>query len=424
MFHQKGKIRYIVLVLLFFATTINYIDRQVIGILKPFIATDLGWSEIDYGFIVTSFQVAYAIGLLISGALLDKYGIRIGYTIAIAVWSLAAVLHATVRTVFGFSTVRFFLGLGESANFPAAIKTVTEWFPQKDRAHATGWFNSGSTIGAIVAPIIVTGTTVAYGWQWAFIITGSLGFIWIVIWLLFFHLPANHPGLTKEEYEYIHQDRDLVAAEKIRWISLLKYRQTYALCATRFISDWVWWFFLFWAPDFLHKTHGIQIMESVVPLILIYSIASVGGIAGGWISSTLISRGTSVDIARKRAILICALAVLPVMSVPMIASKWASVFLISIACAGHMGWASNMFAVLSDIYPKKTVGSVTGLSGFTGAVGGALSASFVGLVLEATGSYFLIFFIASLVYLVNWLILKIFIPKIETLRVLDYIPSK
>ena len=416
MTYKKGKIRYSVLALLFFATTINYIDRQVIGILKPFIADDLGWSELDYGLIVTAFQVAYAIGLLISGALLDRYGTRIGYSVAIALWSIAGILHAAARSVYGFVVVRFMLGLGESANFPAAIKTVAEWFPQKDRAYATGWFNSGSTIGAIVAPIIVTGTTVAFGWQWAFIITGALGFIWIALWLAFYKKPEEHKRLTREEFDYIHRDERINEESKISWASLFKYRQTYALCATRIVSDWVWWFFLFWTPDFLHKTHGIEIMETVLPLILIYSVASAGGIAGGWISSSMISKNFSVDIARKRAILICALVVLPVMTVPLLTSKWIAVILISLACAGHMGWASNMFSIISDIFPKKAVASVTGLSGFTGAIGGALSATFVGWILDASGSYFLIFMIASIVYMLNWAIIKIFIPNIKPIE--------
>jgi ACS family hexuronate transporter-like MFS transporter len=223
--------------------------------------------------------------------------------------------------------------------------------------------------------------------------------------------------LSKDEFEYIHQDTNIVESkENIKWMSLLKYRQTYALCTTRFISDWVWWFFLFWAPDFLNKTHGIEIKESILPLILIYTIAGFGGILGGWISSALISKGINVDIARKRAILICALSVLPIMLVPWLGSLWGAVILISIACAGHMGWASNMFAMISDIFPKRAVGSVTGLTGFTGAVGGALSASFVGLVLDATGSYLLIFIIASVVYLINWLIIKAFIPEIKLLH--------
>ena len=416
MTYKKGKIRYSVLALLFFATTINYIDRQVIGILKPFIADDLGWSELDYGLIVTAFQVAYAIGLLISGALLDRYGTRIGYSVAIALWSIAGILHAAARSVYGFVVVRFMLGLGESANFPAAIKTVAEWFPQKDRAYATGWFNSGSTIGAIVAPIIVTGTTVAFGWQWAFIITGALGFIWIALWLAFYQKPEEHKRLTREEFDYIHRDERINEESKISWASLFKYRQTYALCATRIVSDWVWWFFLFWTPDFLHKTHGIEIMETVLPLILIYSVASAGGIVGGWISSSMISKNFSVDVARKRAILICALVVLPVMTVPLLTSKWIAVILISLACAGHMGWASNMFSIISDIFPKKAVASVTGLSGFTGAIGGALSATFVGWILDASGSYFLIFMIASIVYMLNWAIIKIFIPNIKPIE--------
>jgi len=411
---KKGRIRFAILGLLFFATTINYIDRQVIGILKPYIETDLGWSEFDYGLIVTAFQVAYATGLLITGVLLDKFGTRLGYAIAIAVWSFAGMFHAAARSAISFAIARFFLGLGESANFPAAIKTVSEWFPQRERAHATGWFNSGSTIGAIVAPLIVTGITITMGWQWAFIITGALGFIWIICWLVYYFPPAKHPRLSVEEHKFILQDEN--GAEKtdnVKWTDLFRYRQTYALCSTRFISDWVWWFFLFWTPDFLHKMHGVNIREAILPLIVIYGIASFGGIGGGWISSYLINKGKSVDYARKSAILVSAMVVLPIMIVPQIKSLWLTVFLISAGCAGHCGWAANMFTLISDIYPKKAVGSMTGLTGFTAAVGGALSASFVGYILDATGSYFIIFAIASSVYIMNWLIIKIFIPEIK-----------
>jgi ACS family hexuronate transporter-like MFS transporter len=413
---KKGRIRYAILGLLFFATTINYIDRQVIGILKPYIEIDLGWSEFDYGLIVTAFQIAYAAGMLITGYLLDKFGTRLGYAIAIAIWSLAGMLHAAARSAIGFAAARFFLGLGESANFPAAIKTVAEWFPQRERAHATGWFNSGSTIGAVAAPVIVTGITVSMGWQWAFIITGSLGFIWIICWLAYYYSPSNHPRLSGEERDYILQDtKSTDKSENVKWKDLFKYRQTYALCATRFISDWVWWFFLFWTPDFLHKMHGVNIREAILPLIVIYGVASFGGIGGGWISSYLIGRGKSVDYARKLAVLISALIVLPIMFVPQISSLWLTVALIALGCAGHCGWAANMFAIISDIYPKKAVGSMTGLAGFAAAAGGALSASFVGLILDATGSYFLIFAIASMVYILNWLIIKLFIPEIRTI---------
>jgi len=409
--------RWRIVALLFFATTINYIDRQVIGILKPFIADDLGWGEADYGYIVTAFQIAYAIGLVSTGRFLDKYGTRIGYLWAIIIWSIAGMAHAAARGVVSFAVARFALGIGESANFPAAVKSVSEWFPKKERAFATGLFNSGSTIGAITAPIIVSGITLAMGWQWAFIITGALGFIWIVFWLVYYHSPENHPKISKEELNYIHQDDgESESTKNIKWISLFKYRQTYAICSTRFISDWVWWFFLFWIPDFLSKAHGTNIKEVVWPLIIIYSVSSVGGIGGGWISSRFIQMGRSIDFARKTTILMCALIILPVMLVSQIANLWIAVGLIALAAAGHQGWASNIFTIVSDIYPKKAVGSMVGLSGFTGAIGGALSAAFVGQLLEATGSYFFIFLIAASVYLLNWVILKSFIHEIKPIE--------
>ncbi len=411
---QTGKIRWQILSLLFFATTINYIDRQVIGILKPFIADDLGWSETDYGYIVTAFQIAYAIGLITTGRFLDRYGSRVGYLWAIVVWSLAGMAHAAARSVSSFAIFRFVLGIGESANFPAAVKSVAEWFPKKERAFAAGLFNSGSTVGAIIAPIIVSGITISFGWQWAFIITGALGFIWIIFWLAYYHKPGEHPKITKKELEYINQDEDAkMEEESIRWIDLFKHKQTIGICSTRFISDWVWWFFLFWIPDFLSKTHGINIKEVVLPLIIIYAVSSVGGIGGGWISSNFIKRGKSVDYARKVTILMSALIILPVMLVSQVASLWLAVALIALATAGHQSWASNIFTIVSDIYPKNAVGSMMGLSGFMGAIGGALSASFVGLLLEGTGSYFLIFLVASSVYLVNWIILKISIKEIK-----------
>ena len=410
----QGNVRWQILTLLFFATTINYIDRQVIGILKPFIADDLGWDEADYGYIVTAFQIAYAIGLLTMGRLIDKYGTRIGYVWAIVVWSLAGIGHAAARSVFGFAVFRFVLGVGESANFPAAVKAVAEWFPKKERALAAGLFNSGSTVGAILAPIMVTSITVSLWWQWAFIITGALGFIWLAFWLTFYKRPANHPKVSSEELQYIQQDTDEAEEEKpMAWGELFKYKQTIAICSTRFVSDWVWWFFLFWIPDFLSKTHDVNIKEVVLPLIVIYAISSIGGIGGGWLSSYFIAKGKSVDYARKTTILLCALLVLPVMLVSQVSDLWVAVFLIAFAAAGHQGWASNIFTIVSDIYPQKAVGSMMGLSGFMGAVGGAFSASFVGWILEATGNYFLIFLVASSVYLVNWLIIKLLIKDIK-----------
>ncbi len=413
-----GNYRWKIVALLFFATTINYIDRQVIGILKPFIEKDLGWSEADYGYIVTAFQIAYAIGLLVSGRFLDKFGTRIGYLWAIVIWSIAGMAHSAARGVVSFASARFALGLGESANFPAAVKSVAEWFPKKERAFATGLFNSGSTVGAIIAPVIVSGISVSFGWQWAFIITGALGFLWIAFWMASYKVPEKHPGVSESELQYILQDKEETdTTVSIKWTDLFKYHQTAAICITRFISDWVWWFFLFWTPDFLSKTHGINLKEVVLPLIIIYSVSSVGGIGGGWISSKLIRTGKSIDFARKTTILICALIVLPVMLVSQVTNIWLSVILISLAAAGHQGWASNIFTIVSDIYPKRAVGSMTGLSGFAGAIGGALSASFVGLILEGTGSYFLIFLVASTVYLINWLILKLSIKEIKPLDI-------
>jgi MFS transporter, ACS family, hexuronate transporter len=406
--------RWRILSLLFFATTINYIDRQVIGLLKPFISDELAWSEADYGYIVTAFQVAYAIGLISTGRFLDKFGTRIGYLWAIVVWSLAGMAHAAARGVVGFAVARFTLGLGESANFPAAVKGVAEWFPKKERAFATGLFNSGSTIGAIIAPLIVTAISLSLGWKWAFIITGSLGFIWLIFWIAWYQVPEKHPKISKEELAYINQDEsDTDIKNKIRWIDLIRLKQTMAICSTRFISDWVWWFFLFWIPDYLNKAHGVDMKQAVLPIILIYSVSSIGGIGGGWLSSRFITAGKSIDFARKRSILICALIILPVMLVSQTQNLWIAVVLIALAAAGHQGWASNIFTIISDIYPKKAVGTMVGLSGFAGAAGGALSASFIGLILENTGSYFLIFFIASSVYLINWLILKVFIKEIK-----------
>lgn len=415
---KDSKIRWAVVALLFFATTINYIDRQVIGLLKPFIEKDLHWTEADYGYIVTAFQIAYAIGLLISGRMLDKLGSRLGYTFAIILWSVGAVLHAAVHSVLGFGIVRSILGVGEAANFPAAVKTVAEWFPKKDRALATGIFNSGSNIGAIVAPIIVVGITLTLSWKWAFIITGLLGFVWILFWLLIYRTPEKHKKVSSTELEYILSDNDAneeVDSADITWGALFKHKQTYAICLSRFFTDWVWWFFLFWAPDFLSKTQNIELKDSILPLIIIYTMASLGGIFGGAVSSRFMKIGKSVDFARKTAILICAVMVLPLVLATQIQNLWVVVVIIGLATAAHQGWASNIFTVVSDVYPKKAVATMVGLSGFTGAIGGALAASFVGLVLDISGSYTLIFLIASSMYLLAWVILKIMIPQIKTI---------
>ena len=412
--------RWRILSFLFFATTINYIDRQIIGILKPFIEKDpsIGFSEADYGLIVSAFQISYAIGLLLTGRFLDKFGIRIGYFWAVLVWSLAAILHAAAIGFKSFAFARAALGLGESANFPASVKTVAEWFPKKERAFAIGIFNSGSTVGAIAAPIIVSAITISLGWRWAFIITGSFGFIWIAFWLAYYKSPLTDPKITREELAFINQDdSDTIENKNLSWTELLTYKQTYVICFTRFISDWVWGFFLFWIPDYLNKNQGINLSEMALPLILIYSISSLGGISGGWVSSKFIQSGRSIDFSRKFTIFLYALLVLPLVFIPTTGNIWIAVLLIALASAGHQGWASNLFSIISDIYPKNSVGSMMGVSGFIGAIGAALSAVFVGLFLQTTSSYDYIFVLVSVIYLVNWLIIKIFISEIKPVSV-------
>lgn len=429
---KKTNVRWTVVTLIFFATTVNYIDRQVIGLLKPYIQDDLGWTEADYGYIVTAFQVAYGIGMLVCGRMLDRLGSKLGYSIAIIVWSLGAMLHAAVRSVTGFGAARAVLGLGEAGNFPAAVKVIAEWFPKRDRAYATGLFNSGTTIGAIIAPIIVTAITLEWGWRWAFIITGLLGFIWVVAWWLIYKSPEKNPKVNAAELAYIREQPENPESlenpvnpnnpeyqeSPVPWRELFHHRQTYAILFSRFVTDWVWWFFLFWTPDFLNKTHGVDLKATVLPLIIIYTMSSIGGIYGGHVSSQFIKMGRSIDFARKTTILLFALLVLPLNAVPYIHNIWIVVFIIGLATSTHQAWASNIFTIVSDVYPKQVVGSMTGISSVGGAVGGALASSFVGLILEWTGSYATIFMIASTMYILAWLILKTFVPirQIEFLK--------
>ena len=410
----EGSYRWRILSLLFFATTINYIDRQVIGILAPYISEELGWSEVDYGYIVTAFQVAYGIGLVTMGRLLDRIGTRIGYSLSITIWSIAGMTHALARSVFGFGLARFTLGIGEAANFPAAVKTVAEWFPKKERAYATGWFNAGSTAGAITAPLIVPLFALHLGWRWAFIITGALGFIWLIFWRLYYQRPEQHPKLGKQEYQYIRQDGEDLT-ESTPWARLLPLKSTIGLALTRLISDWVWWFFLFWLPKFLNDAYGITLSKIGLPLIVIYLVSSAGGIAGGWLSSRMIRNGKSIDAARKTVILICGICALPVILAPLVGGLWIAVTLIALAASAHQAWAANMFSIISDVFPRNAVGSVTGLIGTAGAIGGALAATFVGYIREWTGSYTIVFIIAGSVYLLNWLVIKLFIPRIASI---------
>ena len=407
-----GTYRWRIIALLFFATTINYIDRQVLGMLKPYIAADLHIGEADYGYIVSAFQAAYALGLLFVGRLIDRFGTRVTYAIAITVWSLAGCFHTAARGALGFGMARFFLGVGESANFPSAIKATAEWFPKKERALVTGIFNSGSSVGAILSPLIVTFITIKYGWQWAFIITGGLGFVWLFFWLPIYKQPEQTPKLKKTELNYIIEgEGEETKSEKVAWGELFKFKGTIAICLARFVCAWVWGFFLFWAPDYLEKAYGVDIKQMALPLIVIYTFAAFGGVTGGAISSILIKRGYSVSFSRKTAMLICALLVLPIVVLPLFNSLWLAIALISMATFAHQGWASNVFTLVSDYFPKNLVATLTSLAGFAGSIGGVIAAALVGNVLELTGSYFLVFLIAGIAYLVAWCILQLYLPK-------------
>lgn len=410
-----GRYRWRICALLFFATTINYLDRQVIGILAPQLQDQFGWSNIDYANIVASFKIAYAIGLVGMGNVLDRIGSRIGYAGALTGWSIAGMAHALVSTVFGFAGARFALGLAEAANFPAAVKTVAEWFPKKERALATGIFNSGSNIGAILAPLLVPIIAVTMGWRWAFILTGLVGFIWLAFWLTMYRVPAEHPRLSARELAYIQAD-GIEPTVRIPWLRLLPHRETITVCLLKFVTDPVWWFFLFWLPKFLHDRHGVTLLEMGPPLIVVFVVSDLGSIGGGWLSSWFVARGRSIDFARKTSILICGLFALPIFFATETDSLWLAVALISLGTAAHQACSANIYTVVSDIFPRRAVGSVVGLAGTAGAISGAIIAEFVGFMLEATGSYVPVFAMFSVAYVLAWAILKVGIPRIQPIE--------
>ena len=410
---KMGSYRWIICALLFFATTINYIDRQVIGILAPTLGKEIGWNERQYGNIVTCFQIAYAIGLLLSGPLIDRLGTRLGYALALVAWSVAAMGHGLVRSVMGFGLMRFALGLGEAGNFPAAIKTVAEWFPRKERAFATGIFNAGSNVGAIVAPLTVPWIALHWGWPWAFYLTGAVGLLWLVFWLPLYRPAQEHPRVSPAELAYILSD-PAEPTTPIPWLRLLPHRQTWAFVVGKFLPDAVWWFYLFWAPKFLNNNFGVDLKKVGLPLVIIYLIADVGSIGGGWLSSTLIKRGWSVNAARKIAMLICAACIVPVTFAPLAKNLWVAVGLISLAAAAHQGWSANIFTFASDMFPRRAVGSVVGIGGFAGAVGGIILSQVIGTVLQSTGgNYVPIFVIAACAYLSALLIIHLLVPRMQ-----------
>jgi ACS family hexuronate transporter-like MFS transporter len=412
---HAGHYRWIICALLFFAATINYMDRQIIGLLKPLLQTEIGWNEIDYSNIIFAFQLAYAIGLLFVGRVMDWLGSRKGFSLSVLVWSLAAMAHALAHSIMGFGVARFTLGLGESGNFPASIKSVAEWFPKKERALATGIFNSGTNVGALITPLFVPWITSRYGWRMAFIATGAVGFLWLVAWLALYRTPEDHPRLGKAELDYIRSDPPEPGA-KIPWLQLVPHRQTWAFAIGKFMTDPIWWFFLFWAPDFLFKTYGVSLAKVGPPLFVIYQMATVGSIGGGWLSGFWIKRGWSVNASRKSAMLICAVAVVPIVFASRVSNLWASVALIALAAAAHQGWSANIFTLASDTFPRRAVGSVVGLGGMFGSIGALLLAKVTGYVLQRTGSYLPLFIIAGSAYLTALVIIHILNPRLEPAR--------
>ncbi|HEX2982647.1 MAG TPA: MFS transporter [Ignavibacteriales bacterium] len=415
-----GRYRWSICALLFFATTINYIDRQVLGILAPVLEKEIGWTEVEYGYIVTAFQFAYALGLLGAGRLIDKYGAKLGYLVSIAIWSVAAMAHALAKTPLGFGIARFSLGLGESGNFPAAIKTTAEWFPKKERALATGIFNSGANVGAVFAPILVPWLTLAFHWQAAFIVTGAIGFIWIILWVIFYEHPKRHKKLTREEHDFILSDLEEETVndeKKIGWGELLKYRETWAFVIGKFMTDPIWWFYLYWLPKFLNKEYGLNLAQLGAPLIVIYTLTTVGSIGGGWMSSKFISMGWEINRARKVVMLICALCIVPIIFASGASNLWLAVALIGLAAAAHQGWSANIFTTASDMFPKKAVGSIVGLGGMAGSIGGMLFSTSAGFILDITKSYYALFVISGLAYVLALLIFHLLVPKIKPVKI-------
>ncbi|MBL7697422.1 MAG: MFS transporter [Chitinophagaceae bacterium] len=418
--------RWLIVALLFFATTINYIDRQIIGLLKPILEKEFNWSETDFAYIVMAFTAAYAIGLLLAGRMIDRTGTRIGYTISIVIWSVAGMLHALARSVTGFIVARIGLGLGEAGNFPAAVKAVAEWFPKNERGVATGIFNAGTSVGVVCALLIVPWILNNYGWQEVFWITGSLGFVWLIFWLIFFQVPARQKRLSGEEYKYITAGQEFEQAKekaKIKWSRLFAFRQTWAYITGKALIDPIYWFFLFWLPSYFSSTFSLDLKKPSLQLMTIYAATTVGSIAGGYLSSWLIKKGWPVLKARKFALLLFALLELSVIVVQFAPSAWAAVALISFAVAIHQAWATNIFTIASDLFPSEAVSSVVGIGGMAGAIGGILFPILVGYLLDSykaagniTAGYNILFTVCGFTYLLTILIIHLLTRRAEKVQ--------
>ncbi|MDR6787062.1 ACS family hexuronate transporter-like MFS transporter [Sphingomonas sp. BE138] len=412
---RSGRYRWTICALLFAATAINYIDRQMIGVLKPVLQRDLGWSEAQYADIVFWFQAAYAAGFLVMGRLVDRLGARVGYALAFSFWTLAHVAHGLVSSVTQFAAARFALGLGEAGNFPSGLKAVAEWFPQRERAFAVGLFNAGANVGAIATPLLVPAITLAYGWRMAFIATGAFSVLWLIAWVAIYRRPEEHARVSPQELALIRSD-SAPPVRRIPWLRLFAVRETWAYAVPKFLTDPIWWMFLFWLPDFLAKRYGLDLKSFGPPLVAIYLLSDGGSVLGGWASSRLLRRGWSANAARKAVMLGCALAVLPIVTVQYVDRLWFAVGLIGLATAAHQAFSANLLTLPSDLFPRQAVASVVGIGGTAGAIGGMLIAKFVGHVLGISGSYAPIFAVAGGAYLLALLSLHVISPRLAPAR--------
>ncbi len=430
---KVGNYRWVVVSLVFFATTVNYLDRAVISLLKSHLTVEFKWDDGDYANIEIAFKIAYSLGLLAAGRIIDKVGTKLGYFLSTLFWSVAAVCHAFVGSTLGFIVVRSALGISEAGNFPAAIKTVAEWFPKKERAFATGIFNSGSNIGAIVAPLTVPFIAVAWGWRWAFVITGSIGFIWLLLWYLFYQIPAKHKLVSKAELDYINadlqtatSDEKLIETKKITWGKLLTFKQTWAFVIGKFLTDPIWWFYLFWLPDFLESQYGLKGTAIAIPVAAVYTMSTFGSIFGGWLPMKLIGNNWTVFKARKTSMFIYALFVIPIIFAQILGgiNMWLAVVVIGLAASAHQAWSANIFTTVSDMFPKKSIGSVTGIGGMFGSIGGV----FLSLAVQKNLfvhyraihkieiAYYIMFFVCGSAYILAWLIMHLLVPKMKPIK--------
>jgi MFS transporter, ACS family, hexuronate transporter len=411
-----GRFRWVICALLFLGVTKNYMDRGVLGVLKVPLQHTFGWDDVKYGHLIFVFQMAYALGMLCVGRLIDRLGTRIGYAASMVFWSLASMAHAAANSFFTFAIARAALGFGEAGVFPASIKCVAEWFPKKERALATGLFNAGTNVGAIATPLFVPWIAGHLGWRWAFLLTGALGFAWLILWLWLYRKPDEHRYCSSGEREHIHSD-GVEPAGKIKWRELLPHRQTWTFATAKFLTDPIWWFYLFWIPDYMQRQHGLHLTQIGLPILVIYVISDLGSVAGGWLSSSLIRKHFSLNASRKWAMLICALSVVPVAVVYRVSGLWPATLLIGLAAAGHQGFSANLFTLTSDLFPSRAVASVAGIGGMAGAVGGMLIAEIVGHLLQWTGSYMIPFFMAASAYLIALVLIHLLSPRLIPARI-------